>query len=115
MTTSTLDFGVCVGRATLRAQFAGWSDRDLVYWLGQYSGRQAGHYPGIRRRRVAAESVARERGIQWQLAQPPNILDVDLALAAQSADDRTESGHQAGLAFRTKWSTIIPRRREAAR
>lgn len=46
-------------------EFANWSNFDLCEWLGQYSGRQAGFYPGIRRLRHQAETVAAQRGLRW--------------------------------------------------
>ena len=45
--------------------FSGFDDLDFVSWLLQYSGRQAGFYPGLRRSRVAAEREAAKRGLPW--------------------------------------------------
>jgi hypothetical protein len=45
--------------------FESMSDIDLTAWLGQYSGRQAGYYPGLRRSRSRAEREARKRGLAW--------------------------------------------------
>lgn len=49
--------------------FATFNDHDLVVWLGTYSGRQAGYYPGLRKSRVAAEAEAGRRGLPWWQAQ----------------------------------------------
>lgn len=45
--------------------FGEMDDHSIVMWLGQYSGRQAGYYPSLRRLRVAAEAEAARRSIQW--------------------------------------------------
>jgi hypothetical protein len=45
------------------------SDLELVEWLCQYSGRQAGFYPGLRRVRARAEREAARRGLLWWRAQ----------------------------------------------
>ncbi len=49
----------------MRHNFQTFSDHALVSWLGQYSGPQAGYYPGIRRTRLAAEREAAIRGLAW--------------------------------------------------
>lgn len=53
--------------------FKTYSDFDLVLWLAQYSGRQAGFYPGIRRSRVEAERVAATRGLRWWEVQSQDV------------------------------------------
>lgn len=60
------------------------SDYDLVGWLAQYAGKQAGYYPALRRQRIAAESEAARRGLAWKLAQQPGVTDVSAALAGRS-------------------------------
>jgi hypothetical protein len=38
---------------------------ELLYFVGQYCGAQAGFYPGMRKTRQAAERRAVEEGIPW--------------------------------------------------
>jgi len=54
--------------STMARRFDAFSDWDLVEWLAQYSGVQAGFYPGLRRSRLRAERVAAARGIRWWLS-----------------------------------------------
>ncbi|MHB8397306.1 MAG: hypothetical protein ACYDCI_00005 [Candidatus Limnocylindrales bacterium] len=49
--------------------FARMTSWDLVTWLGSYSGRQAGYYPGLRRTRRRAEAEAAARNLAWWKAQ----------------------------------------------
>lgn len=57
----------------MKTEQSQWSDREVVEWLVQYSGRQAGYYPGLRRTRVAAEREAMRRGLEWRSLQTPWI------------------------------------------
>ncbi|MEW6770049.1 MAG: hypothetical protein AB1330_01465 [Bacillota bacterium] len=58
--------------------FSTFSDEELKYWITQYSGDQAGFYPGLRRMRMAAEREAVRRGILRE-----NVTPYRLALLRQ--------------------------------
>jgi hypothetical protein len=83
--------------------FATFTDRDLVYWLCQYAGKQSGFYRDSRRARVRAEREAARRGLPWQQGQSYDlgqrhgqhaaclrVIDIDAVLAR--AEDRSDAG-----------------------
>lgn len=45
-------------------KMSAWTDNELLDWVWQYSGSQAGYYPALRRQRVQADREVVLRGLE---------------------------------------------------